>query len=94
MFLPNFDFSNLLSKEGKEKGDEERGGRGTDPELSGNTAVSPARKSNVRAFCVPRKTVARASPLQKKSHSAAFCKQLATYAHIHTHTQTHTNTHT
>lgn len=69
------------SKEGKGREEGGVGGlrRGTDPELSGNTAVSPARKSKVRAFCVPRKTVARASPLQKKSHSAAYTTPSATF---------------
>ena len=35
------------------------------PLLSGNTAVSPAVKSKVRAMAPPRKTVARAWPLWK-----------------------------
>ena len=41
------------------------------PELSGKTAVSPAVKSNVRALELPVKTVARAWPWWKYSHSSA-----------------------
>lgn len=43
------------------------------PLLSGNTPVSPARKSNVRAAALPMNTVARAWPLWKYSHSSAYC---------------------